>query len=153
MEKELLLKISVETVLEPCTYSTHITEVEDPKMCLVTTEILPQVSLEEVQISLLVSRPLKITPEIHFISNLMEKTICKSYAYLFENLEISSLQIEVIATIVTVRGIPKCISESAMIPFKLVGELCQAERDAEYKIILTLNQNPVPLPVIFSGSL
>lgn len=147
----LNLRINVETILEPCTYPVVLENAEDVKMCSLSVEIIPQMLLEEAQISLFIPLPLKITPSVHYFSNLAGKTSCTSYAYLYENFQISTLQVDIVATAVTSTGVPRCVMESTLLPLKLVAGIGKAQKEAEHKVTLTINQNPVPLAVMFSG--
>lgn len=150
-EKVFNLRVNVETILEPCTYPVIIQNGDDIKMCPISVEILPQMLLEEIQISLLIPLPLKITPSVHYFGNLIEKTFCISYAYLYENFDIPTLEVDIVATAVTGTGVPKCITESMLLPLKLIAGIGKAQKEAEHKVTLTINQNPVPLAVMFSG--
>lgn len=145
------MKIYVDTVLQPCTHQVNLVDAEDNKMCAITLEILPQVLLEEVQISLLIPPPVKILPYVHHFSNLGDKSTCHSYAYLNEDLDIPTLEVDIIATVITSAGDPRCVTETTSLPLKLVAEIDKPQKEQEHKVTLTINQNPVPLAVMFSG--
>lgn len=150
-EKVFNLRINVETILEPCTHPVVTQNADDIKMCCISIEIMPQMLLEELQISLFIPLPLKITPSVHYFSNLIEKTFCISHAYLYEDFDIPTLEVDIVATAVTSAGVPRCVMESTLLPLKLVSGFGKAQKEAEHKVTLTINQNPVPLAVMFSG--
>lgn len=128
-----------------------MSDIDDIKMSAITIEILPQVALDEVQISFLLPRALRVHPRIHHFSNLIEKTFCVSYAYLYENIDIPSLELCIVATVVTNSGIPRSMVEYVHLPLKLVTRVENAVKEAEHKVTLVINQKPVPLTVLFSG--
>lgn len=149
--KVFYLKVFVERILEVCTYPVCLKDKEDMKMSTVIIEISPQIALDEVQVSFLVPGPLRIIPQVHHFSNLMEKTFCVSYAHLHEHLNIQSIELCIVTTVVTNLGIPSCLVEHVQLPLKWVAQIENGHKEAEHKITLIMNQKPVPLTILFSG--
>ncbi|KAJ8974955.1 hypothetical protein NQ317_016477 [Molorchus minor] len=149
-EKEITVNISVNPNLEPCVFETDLKDIENHRMCAITIDILPQIIFEEVQVAISVHRPLKVIPDVQFYTDLTEKTSFKCYAYLYEVKEVPSLSVDVITTVISNLGIPKVIQKTGILPMKLALEVSQAQKDAEYKITLNINQSSVPLATLFS---
>ncbi|KAG5900310.1 hypothetical protein JTB14_026318 [Gonioctena quinquepunctata] len=145
-EKEISINIHVSSELIPCTFESKL---DDPQMCAITIDILPQILFEEVQITVAVLPPIKVHPRAQFFSNISQKSSFTCYAYLFDDSEIPSLNVDVVATVITNLGIPRSISKSGFLPLELAAESGEPKEDSVHKIILGINQTPVPITRLF----
>lgn len=152
-KEDLAIELTVNPDLVPCTFESNIKDIENHKMCAVTVDILPQTIQEEVQISVCVQSPLMAMPEIEFYSDLQEATSFTTYVFINEACEIPSLNIEIVAMIVSNVGMPKTLFKSSILPLNLVYELCRPQKDSAHKITININQSPASLATLFPGEL
>lgn len=156
-DRELQVSVTINPHLEPCSYELNPQfEKTDPvnmKMCSVTVDLLPQAVLEDVQVVVSVRKPLKSSKKSEFYGTLSERTRLSFHVYLDELLEIPSLELGVEVVYVSNMRIPRVISRRIRLPLKLAMETCGAQKEAQHKITLNVNQNQVPLSTIFPGKL
>ncbi|XP_060529140.1 protein PTHB1 isoform X3 [Cylas formicarius] len=119
-------------------------------VCPIYIDIVPQVSHQEVQITVFVCRPLAAIPNCHFFSNLSEKTSLTSYVFLKEASEVPSLLVTVTATVISTLGVPRSLTRNVMLPANFLLDSCDPEKECEHKITLTTTHSHVPLNTLFS---
>lgn len=121
------------------------------KICTVLIDILPQAIFEEVHLSVIVQKPLKVTPEAQFFSNLPERSEVMCKVYLDDVADVPSLQFEVNVSFISNLAVPRVLKEVVILPLRLVIDSCAAIKDNENKLILNINKNIVPLSSLFPG--
>lgn len=150
IEKELQLNIVVDTTVEVCTFEHNIKNAASNYMCRINIDVIPQILFQEVQISVLVQRPLKVVPNSCFYSNLHEKSSLTCHAFLDEALDVPTLLVEVKASIISNLGVPRTLSRISTLPITLVLEGCAVEKENRHKITVSTNQPPVGISTLFS---
>nr|XP_023015826.1 protein PTHB1 [Leptinotarsa decemlineata] len=148
-KKEISMKIFVHPELVPCTFENNLKNVENQQMCAITIDVIPQILFEEVQVTVSVLPPLKVYPKTHFFSSISERSSFTCYAFLNDDCDVPSLNVDVAATIISNLGIPRCISEATFLPLRLVSEIGEPQKDAEHKITLLINQASLPIARLF----
>ncbi|KAK5644334.1 hypothetical protein RI129_005634 [Pyrocoelia pectoralis] len=145
-----------ETVTEP---ELQITVTVNPEFtvgvsevypsCIVSVTITPNVILEEVQVTILVQKSLRCTKEIEFYASLTQKETFESKVYLDQSSCCSSLNMEIISSMITSVGVPKVIRKSIELPLRLFFCKTEIGKENRYKILLDINQETVPLSILF----
>ncbi|CAH1104899.1 unnamed protein product [Psylliodes chrysocephalus] len=148
-DKEINIKINVDKNLEPCIFETNLKDVPNLQMCTVNIEVIPQMAFDEVQISLAVSKPLKVEPSTQFFINPDELMAVKCHVYLSDDMNVPSLFLNVVVTVISSLGVPRNFNKAAMLPLSLVAEVCPAHKEGDHKVTLNINQNMVPLLNLF----
>lgn len=125
-------------------------------MCTFSIEMIPRAHLEEVQVAIVVYRPLKVVPQVEFFNNLSNKTLIKCRVFpdkAFCKAEIPSLDVLVVVTFISNMGIPRSITKSFSLPLNLCVDISDPSKDNDqHKLILNLNQTPVGLSLLFPGN-
>ncbi|CAG9760691.1 unnamed protein product [Ceutorhynchus assimilis] len=150
IDKELRVNVSVNPDIEVCIYEHNIKNAASNYMCGINIELVAQLVFQEIQVSVLVQKPLKVVPCSHFFSNLGNSTRFSSYVFLDEALDVPSLEASIKISVITSLGIPRTITKLAMLPIHLVLESCTPEKDNKHKITLVTNQPPIGLNNLFS---
>ncbi|XP_028132016.1 protein PTHB1 isoform X1 [Diabrotica virgifera virgifera] len=148
-EKEITIKIQVSKDLVPCVYETNLKDPKDLQMCPIKVEVTPQMAFDEIQISVSASKPIKITPDIDFHLHPEDTMDFECFAFLYEDLEVPSLTVNVSVTVISSLGIARSFNKSAMLPIKLIAESSTPQKDGNHKITLSVTQNVVPLLTLF----
>lgn len=123
------------------------------RTCTIIIDVLPQALFEEIHLSVIVRKPLNVTPESNFFKNLSKRTevICK--VYLENDFDVPSLELEVIVSFISNLSVPRVINKIASLPLTLFMDTCSAIKENEYKMILNINKNLVPLSTLFPGTI
>ncbi|XP_030761020.1 protein PTHB1 isoform X2 [Sitophilus oryzae] len=150
IEKELQLNLTVNESIEICVYEHNMKNAANNYMCCVTIDIVPQVSIQEAQLALLVQRPLKIVPNSMFYSNLSEKTSITCYVFPDESTEVPTLALEVKLSVISSLGVPRALSRTTFLPMSLIMEPSIPEKENTHKITLSTSEAPIALPTLFS---
>lgn len=140
--------------IRPCQFLHHqpYSPDHEVKMCLITVELMPNAPFAEAQVSFESQHPIKVEPNVHFISNLEDKEKVISYAYLKEPKEVASLEVKVIVSHITRLGVPRVIVKSVHLPLKLVMVTCRQSRESSYKVTFNIDLALPPLSTIFEGT-
>lgn len=147
VENDVVVTLSIAQQLE-----TNAVEGANYLMCKVLVEIVPRVQLEEVQLAISLSSPLVAVPsEVAHYQNLSERVAFECFVYSRENSDVCSLMVDAVVTYITSLGVPRAVTRSKRLPLSLVMETCQAQKENEFKIVLNINQNSVPLNSLFPG--
>lgn len=149
-EREIVITVKVSPHVEEEDLFVS-NQFETFRTCTVIIDVLPQALYEELHLSVVVRKPLKVLPESQFFTNLSERSevICK--VYLENDFDVPSLVLEVIASFISNLGIPKVITKAVNLPLRLVMDTCNAIKENENKVILNINKNLVPLSTLFPG--
>ncbi|XP_057670640.1 protein PTHB1 isoform X1 [Diorhabda carinulata] len=148
-EKEITIKIQINQDLVRCKYETNLIDSTNAKMCVLHIDVVPRMAFEEVQVTVATLKPLKIHPNNQFFVNPEETMSIECHAYLNEDMEVPSLNFNVIVTVISSLGVPRSFCKYSVLPLKLVAESCAVQKEGEHKIILNVNQNIVPLLTLF----
>ncbi|EFA12827.1 Protein PTHB1-like Protein [Tribolium castaneum] len=144
-ERELVLNVSVSPNLEENTLHKAINN----KICPISIDIMPHTLFEEVQVTVVVDYPLKVSPQTEFFHNLSEKTTMTCCVFMEKPEEVSSLNVQVVASFISNLGVPRSVMKCAMLPLNLVLETCAPCKESECKVTLNINQSPVGLSALF----
>ncbi|KAK4875042.1 hypothetical protein RN001_011464 [Aquatica leii] len=117
--------------------------------CQVLVTLMPNIILEEVQVSTTVSKPIKCTNEIAFYKNLTQKTVFETKIYIEEPLPCPSLKVEVIVSCISNLGVPKVIRKTAELPLKLLLSSSETIKDHKHKIVLNVDKEVFSLSQLF----
>ncbi|CAH0555835.1 unnamed protein product [Brassicogethes aeneus] len=148
-EKELTIIINASPHLEEGAFKTNINTTEKQKMCVIKIDVVPQAVFEELQLSYCVKTPLKVTPQVHFFTNLSERTSVNCHCFLDESYEVCSLNLTVVASYISSLGVPRTLTKNVMLPITLAVDSCAAQKDSAHKVTVNVNESPVPLTVLF----
>lgn len=66
-------------------------------------------------------------------------------------MDLQSLELCIIATVIVNSANNKCVVKYVQLPLKIVAEIENANKEAEHKVTLVINQKPIPLMNMFSG--
>ncbi|CAH2001525.1 unnamed protein product [Acanthoscelides obtectus] len=149
VDKELGVDIKVASELKPCSFQTLLNITDDLQMCEVTADVSPQIPFEEVQITTVVHTPFTVDNPVTFLTNINEKSTTQCKIYLNADYEVPSLGFTTVVTTVSSVGIPRAFVKSHVLPVKLVCKLDEAQKEAEHKLTLSVNQDVVPLSALF----
>ncbi|KAK9889617.1 hypothetical protein WA026_006991 [Henosepilachna vigintioctopunctata] len=150
-EKQFVFNVKIDTELSTCIHEHNLRVALNHQMCSLTIDIIPREHLEELQITILVQRPLKCIPDSFFFYSLSERTQCRCDIFLNEDLDVPTLRCEVVATFVSDTGVPRNLTRYAMLPLALAMKFCQPQKESGIKINLNLNRDAVPVAVLFPG--
>lgn len=147
LEKDLTVSIRMSEQQQK-----HIVESEqEVEACEIIVEMTPLATLEEVQVIVCAAESFVVVPEVFFYSTLSERELAQFLIYCKGDRNVCSLDIDVIITFMTNTGVPKVSQHAARLPFWLIAESCAPQKEAVHKIVLNINQAPVPLNTLFSG--
>ncbi|KAL3267708.1 hypothetical protein HHI36_006839 [Cryptolaemus montrouzieri] len=149
-EKYFSMNLFVDPELKTCNHESNISIAYNNQMCKLIIDVKPHGRLEELQITMLVSKPLKCVPDTFFYTDLKENLKCECDIFLNEDNEVPSLKCEVVATFISDTGVPRNLRKWVMLPLNLVIKFCPPQKDNEIKINLNLNRDAVPAAVLFS---
>lgn len=119
----------------------------------VSVDIVARVQIEEVQLALYVSPPLVAVPEVAYYTSLNEKITFDSFVYSEGISDVCSLIVNAVVTYTTSLGIPRAVTCSKRLPISFIMETCPAQKENEFKFVLSINQSPVPLTSLFPGKI
>ncbi|CAG9853875.1 unnamed protein product [Phyllotreta striolata] len=145
-DKEMTIKIQVDPNLEPCTFPSNVANVQ---MCTVYVEIVPHLAFDELQVSIDAAKPLKVHPSGQFFNGCEEVIKLKSFVFLEEDANVPSLSLIVVVTAISSAGVPKSFNDVALLPLRLVMEICSAQKEAKHKVTLNVDPNVVSLTDLF----
>lgn len=123
----------------------------DSLMCELNVEIAPRSQLEEVQLTIFVQLPLMAVPDVFYYNYLSEKVSVQSFIHSQGGSDACSLDIDIVVTYTTNLGVPRAATCKKRLPLSLVMETCQTQKENEFKIVLSINQNSAPLTALFPG--
>ncbi|KAF5286639.1 hypothetical protein FQA39_LY16213 [Lamprigera yunnana] len=137
-EKELQISVNTNPNL--------ITEMPDAyKTCVVSVCLMPNVILEEMQVTATVYNPLKCTKEVGFYKNVTQKIVFETKVYIAESLPCPNLTVDIVVSYVSNLGVPKVIRRTVTLPLKIFASYGGDIKDSKYKITLDVDENIVPL--------
>ncbi|ERL86761.1 hypothetical protein D910_04167 [Dendroctonus ponderosae] len=148
---------NVDSEIVVCTFQHNIKNAASNYMCGLKITIVPQASFQEVQVTILVQRPLKVRTSIKcgvcssliYFSNLCETARVCSHAFLDEAQDVPSLIVEVKVSVINTFGVPRALTRFTLLPSSLILEAAGAEKENKHKITLTTDQPPRALASLF----
>ncbi|XP_031350274.1 protein PTHB1 isoform X2 [Photinus pyralis] len=118
--------------------------------CTVSVSVTPNVILEEIQVTILVQKPLKCTKQIEYYRSLTDKVTFESNVSVDTSPRCCpSLNVEVISSVLTNLGVPKVIRKSVELPLRLFFCKTEVAKENRCKVTLDINQETVPLSILF----
>ncbi|KAF5296664.1 hypothetical protein FQR65_LT10204 [Abscondita terminalis] len=137
-EKELQVSLNV----KPCLSDVN-------SSCEVLVTLMPNIILEEVQVTAKVSKPLKCSNEIIFFKNLTQNAILETKVYFEEPLPCSSLKLDVVVSYISNMGVPKVIKKTVNLPLQLLVNYSESTKEHKRKIILNVVEEAPSLSQLF----
>uniref|UniRef100_A0A336N0M3 CSON007645 protein n=1 Tax=Culicoides sonorensis TaxID=179676 RepID=A0A336N0M3_CULSO len=147
--------------LDSCPFTTPncvLIDNEIKKMVRLSIAIKPIIAFEQVQITIFVPPPFKSSIErFVFKEPIVDQTErLDTYIYMERSMDIPTLSVQIFFTCINKQNLVRVIERQISIPMELVFKLTHPQRDAKFKITLTLNEQQDVIKdfgSIFSGSL
>ncbi|XP_045474293.1 protein PTHB1 [Harmonia axyridis] len=149
LDKQFTMNLQVDPELKTCTHEDSLSMAFNNQMCQLIIDIIPHNRVGELQLSIMVHRPLKCSPTTFFHSNFKEKIQFVCDIFLDEELEVPTLKCDVVASIITENGSPRNLTKYVMLPLGLVVKFSPPQKESEVKVNLSINRDLVPISVLF----
>ncbi|XP_044755143.1 protein PTHB1 [Coccinella septempunctata] len=150
VNKQFTINLMIDPELKTGIHEHNLSMALNNQMCQLTIDIMAHNRIEELQLTILVRRPLKCIPATFFKTDVKEKLQFTCDIFLDEELEIPNLNCEVVASFISDSGTPRNVRKTTEIPLGLVVKFSPPEKDNEVKVNLNVNRDLVPLSVLFS---
>ncbi|KAG4078630.1 hypothetical protein HA402_015220 [Bradysia odoriphaga] len=139
-KKDLQLKVTVDSRLEPCNFSTKNSFEVARQMCRVSLIVTPSVSLEQIQILFVTSEPLVCSEPLHFLRNVPINTSKRVdvWMYFSNTLPAHCTDAKVVVSFINQQSICRILEESISLPIKLFFSQHSPQKEALIKITFSV---------------
>lgn len=144
-ERDIKIQLIMNSKLDSCPFTTPgctLIDNELKKMIRLSIAIKPMIAFEQVQITIYVTPPLKSSIErFVFREPIMDQTErLDTYIYMERSMDVPSMTAQIFFTCINKQSIVRVIEREISIPLELVFKLTHPQRDAKFKITLTVDQ-------------
>lgn len=144
-ERDIKVQLVINPNLDSCPFTTPnctLIDNEIKKMVRLSVAIKPMIAFEQVQITISVMPPLKSSIErFVFKEPLVDQTErLDTYIYMERSMDVPSLTVQIFFTCINKQSIVRVIERQISMPLELIFKLTHPQRDAKFKITLTVDQ-------------
>lgn len=144
-ERDIKIQLIMSPNLESCPFTTPnctLLDNEVKRMVRLSIAIKPMIVFEQVQITIYVTSPFKSSIErFVFKEPAIDQTErLDTYLYMERSMDVPSLTVQTFFTCINKQSIVRVLERQISIPLELVFKLTHPQRDAKFKITLTVDQ-------------
>lgn len=145
-ERDIKIQITISPSLESCPHNSSLcvmAENDLKKMVKISVAIKPSIVMEQVLVCIFVLQPLKCTVERFVFKEVQIEDTRRfdTYVYMDRSLEVSSLDVKIFVSCINKQSIVRVLERNIRLPLELVFKVTQPQRDAKYKITLTVDEH------------
>lgn len=152
-KKDLQLKVTVDSKLEPCKFSTKIPFDVARQMCRVGIVVTPSIMLEHIQIHFVTPEPLVCSQPLHFLRDVPINTskIIDVWVYCNDPTPFHTTEMKVVVSFINQQSICRILEEQISLPMKLFFSQHSPQKEAAIKLTFTIEGSGTPsLSSLFS---
>ncbi len=145
-KKDLQLKVTVDSRLEPCNVPTKNSFEIARHMCRVGLILTPSVMLEQIQIHFVTSEPMVCSKPIHFLRDVPVNTSKRVdvWMYFDDTIPFHCTDTKVVVSFINQQSICRILEERITLPMKLFYSQHTPQKDASIKITFSIEGAETP---------
>lgn len=151
--KDLQIKVTVDSRLEPCNFPTKKLFENPREMCKVGVVVTPSVMLEQIQINFVTSEPLACSKPLHFLRCVPINTSKRVDVWMFFNdmLPFHCTDVKLVVSFINQQSICRILEEKITLPIKMFYSQHSPQKEASIKITFSIEGAETPsLSSLFS---
>lgn len=139
-KKDLQLKVTVDSRLEPCTFPTKNSFEVARQMCRVGLIVTPSTMLEQIQIYFVASEPLVCSKSLHFLRDVPINTPKRVdvWMYFDDTIPFHCADAKVVVSFINQQSICRVIEEKISLPIRLFFSQHSPQKEASIKITFSV---------------
>lgn len=153
-KKDLQVKVTVDSKLEPCTFPTKKPFESVTQMCRVGVVVTPSIMLEQIQIVFVTSEPLICSKPLHFLRNVPINTSKRIDVWMYFNDATPfhcTNDVKVVVSFINQQSICRILEEPISVPIKMLFSQHSPQKEAAIKITFSVEGAETPsLSSLFS---
>lgn len=152
-KKDLQIKVTVDSRLEPCNVPTKKSFEIARQMCRVGVIVTPSIVLEQIQIFFVTSDPLICSKPLHFLRDVAINTSKRIdvWMYFDDTVSFHCTDVKIVVSFINQHSICRILEEKIALPIKMLFSQHSPQKEAAIKITFSVEGAETPsLSSLFS---